>query len=153
MTAVSLTLAPGCPALHHSSRSLSLVHAASALCRRLPPLLDPRTLVSAAIHCEYGTRKCGSSPEPPPPPPRNATSTDNNCSSSFNESKDSNEISEAECDQPRNYPEDVRAHTAKDGLHSDEMRKLIDRPEATTPIPQQAVHGRGGLTAYDTVAV
>lgn len=26
------------------------------------------------------------------------------------------------------------------------------RPEAATPIPQQAVHGRG-LTAYDTVAV
>lgn len=50
-----------------------------------------------------GTRKCGSSPEPPPPPPRNATN-ENNCSSSFNESKDSNEISEAECDQPRNYP-------------------------------------------------
>ncbi|XP_039751105.1 Down syndrome cell adhesion molecule-like protein Dscam2 isoform X4 [Pararge aegeria] len=102
-----------------------------------------------------GTRKCGSSPEPPPPPPRNANNNDNNCSSSFNESKDSNEISEAECDQPRNYPEDVRAHTAKDGLHSDEMRKLIDRkqPEANTPIPQQAVHGRGGLTAYDTVAV
>lgn len=49
-----------------------------------------------------GTRKCGS-PEPPPPPPRN-TNNDNNCSSSFNESKDSNEISEAECDQPRNYP-------------------------------------------------
>ncbi|XP_052739493.1 cell adhesion molecule Dscam2 isoform X33 [Bicyclus anynana] len=97
-----------------------------------------------------GTRKCGSSPEPPPPPPRNANN-DNNCSSSFNESKDSNEISEAECDQPRNYP--VRAHNAKDGLHGDEMRKLIDRPEATTPIPQQAVHGRGGLTAYDTVAV
>ncbi|XP_045534730.1 Down syndrome cell adhesion molecule-like protein Dscam2 [Papilio machaon] len=97
-----------------------------------------------------GTRKCGSSPEPPPPPPRNAN-TDNNCSSSFNESKDSNEISEAECDQTRNYP--VRAHTAKDGLHSEEMRKLIDRPEANTPIPQQAVHGRGGLTAYDTVAV
>ncbi|XP_063822595.1 cell adhesion molecule Dscam1 isoform X1 [Ostrinia nubilalis] len=96
-----------------------------------------------------GTRKCGGSPEPPPPPPRNAN-TDNNCSSSFNESKDSNEISEAECDQPRNYP--VRAHTAKDGLHSEEMRKLIDRPEAATPIPQQAVHGRG-LTAYDTVAV
>uniref|UniRef100_A0A2A4JG77 Down syndrome cell adhesion molecule-like protein Dscam2 n=1 Tax=Heliothis virescens TaxID=7102 RepID=A0A2A4JG77_HELVI len=97
-----------------------------------------------------GTRKCGGSPEPPPPPPRNANN-DNNCSSSFNESKDSNEISEAECDQPRNYP--VRAHTAKDGLHSEEMRKLIDRPEAATPIPQQAVHGRGGLTAYDTVAV
>ncbi|CAG4948443.1 unnamed protein product [Colias eurytheme] len=96
-----------------------------------------------------GTRKCGGSPSPPPPPPRNATA-DNNCSSSFNESKDSNEISEAECDQPRNYP--VRAHTAKDGLHTEEMRKLIDRPEANTPIPQQAIHGRG-LTAYDTVAV
>ncbi|CAF4862530.1 unnamed protein product [Pieris macdunnoughi] len=96
-----------------------------------------------------GTRKCGGSPEPPPPPPRNANN-DNNCSSSFNESKDSNEISEAECDQPRNFP--VRAHTAKDGLHTEEMRKLIDRPEANTPIPQQAVHGRG-LTAYDTVAV
>lgn len=26
------------------------------------------------------------------------------------------------------------------------------RPESNTPIPQQAVHGRG-LTAYDTVAV
>ncbi|XP_063893579.1 cell adhesion molecule Dscam1 isoform X46 [Helicoverpa armigera] len=73
-----------------------------------------------------GTRKCGGSPEPPPPPPRNANN-DNNCSSSFNESKDSNEISEAECDQPRNYP--VRAHTAKDGLHSEEMRKLIDRKQ------------------------
>nr|XP_053612852.1 cell adhesion molecule Dscam2 isoform X38 [Plodia interpunctella] len=96
-----------------------------------------------------GTRKCGGSPEPPPPPPRNANA-DNNCSSSFNESKDSNEISEAECDQPRNYP--VRAHTAKDGMHAEEMRKLIDRPEAATPVPQQAIHGRG-LTAYDTVAV
>ncbi|XP_047984025.1 Down syndrome cell adhesion molecule-like protein Dscam2 isoform X49 [Leguminivora glycinivorella] len=96
-----------------------------------------------------GTRKCGGSPEPPPPPPRNAAA-DNNCSSSFNESKDSNEISEAECDQPRNYP--VRAHTAKDGMHTEEMRKLIDRPEASTPVAQQAVHGRG-LTAYDTVAV
>ncbi|KAJ2950045.1 hypothetical protein O0L34_g11384 [Tuta absoluta] len=55
-----------------------------------------------------GTRKCGGSPEPPPPPPRNAN-TDNNCSSSFNESKDSNEISEAECDQPRNYPDQKQA--------------------------------------------
>jgi Down syndrome cell adhesion molecule-like protein 1 len=40
------------------------------------------------------------SPEPPPPPPRNH---DN----SFNDSKDSNEISEAECDRDqlvnRNY--------------------------------------------------
>lgn len=29
----------------------------------------------------------------------------------------------------------------------------IFRPEANTPIPQQTIHGRGGLTAYDTVAV
>jgi len=43
-----------------------------------------------------------SSPEPPLPPPRN-----HDQSSSFNESKDSNEISEAECDRDqlvnRNY--------------------------------------------------
>lgn len=74
------------------SSSLESLHAS-------PVALDNevfRTVISA------GTRKCGS-PEPPPPPPRNAN-TDNNCSSSFNESKDSNEISEAECDQPRNYP-------------------------------------------------
>lgn len=34
------------------------------------------------------------SPEPPPPPPRN-----HDASSSFNDSKESNEISEAECDR------------------------------------------------------
>lgn len=43
------------------------------------------------------------SPEPPPPPPRNHDPN----SSSFNDSKESNEISEAECDRDqlinRNY--------------------------------------------------
>ena len=40
------------------------------------------------------------SPEPPPPPPRN-----HDPNSSANESKESNEVSEAECDQlvNRNY--------------------------------------------------
>lgn len=36
-----------------------------------------------------------SSPEPPPPPPRNHDMSN----SSFNDSKESNEISEAECDR------------------------------------------------------
>lgn len=49
-------------------------------------------------------RNLNASPEPPPPPPRNqhpaANGADGN-GSSFNDSKDSNEISEAECDQPR----------------------------------------------------
>lgn len=44
------------------------------------------------------------SPEPPPPPPRNHQDQNN---SSFNDSKESNEISEAECDRDqlvnRNY--------------------------------------------------
>lgn len=35
------------------------------------------------------------SPEPPPPPPRNHDMSN----SSFNDSKESNEISEAECDR------------------------------------------------------
>lgn len=44
------------------------------------------------------------SPEPPPPPPRNHDPNN----SSFNDSKESNEISEAECDRDqlqmnRNY--------------------------------------------------
>lgn len=38
------------------------------------------------------------SPEPPPPPPRNHDASN----SSFNDSKESNEISEAECD--RDHP-------------------------------------------------
>ncbi|XP_065155482.1 cell adhesion molecule Dscam1 isoform X12 [Atheta coriaria] len=81
-----------------------------------------------------------SSPEPPPPPPRNHDP---------NDSKDSNEISEAECDRDqlinsRTYG--VMRNSAKDGMNHEEMRKLIERNE----IPGQA---NGGLTAYDTMAV
>ncbi|XP_046388214.1 Down syndrome cell adhesion molecule-like protein Dscam2 isoform X11 [Ischnura elegans] len=90
------------------------------------------------------------SPEPPPPPPRNH---DPNNSSSFNDSKDSNEISEAECDRDqlvnRNYGVSVRANT-KDGMTTEEMRKLIERK------PNEAAaghHMQNGLTPYDTVAV
>ncbi|XP_071455023.1 cell adhesion molecule Dscam1 [Hetaerina americana] len=88
------------------------------------------------------------SPEPPPPPPRNH---DPNNSSSFNDSKDSNEISEAECDRDqlvnRNYGVSVRANT-KDGMTTEEMRKLIERNEAAA-----GHHMQNGLTPYDTVAV
>nr|XP_024214193.1 Down syndrome cell adhesion molecule-like protein Dscam2 isoform X42 [Halyomorpha halys] len=86
------------------------------------------------------------SPEPPPPPPRNH---DN--SSSANESKESNEMSEAECDRDqllnRSYPVSTR-NNSKDGMTTEEMRKLIERNEGG---PQQFQNG--GLTAYDTVAV
>ncbi|XP_034229993.1 Down syndrome cell adhesion molecule-like protein Dscam2 isoform X12 [Thrips palmi] len=84
-----------------------------------------------------------SSPEPPPPPPRNHDP---------NDSKDSNEISEAECDRDqlvnRSYGVNVRANS-KDGMTTEEMRKLIERNEAG---PHQQ-HHQNGLTAYDTVAV
>ncbi|XP_064216098.1 Down syndrome cell adhesion molecule isoform X35 [Tribolium castaneum] len=82
-----------------------------------------------------------SSPEPPPPPPRNHDP-------SFNDSKDSNEISEAECDRDqlinsRTYG--VMRGSSKDGMSHEEMRKLIERNETG--------QANGGLTAYDTVAV
>ncbi|XP_050305202.1 cell adhesion molecule Dscam2 isoform X24 [Anthonomus grandis grandis] len=84
------------------------------------------------------------SPEPPPPPPRNHDP-------SFNDSKDSNEISEAECDRDqlinsRTYG--VMRGNAKDGMTHEEMRKLIERNETG-----QTAATNGGLTAYDTVAV
>ncbi|XP_057326074.1 cell adhesion molecule Dscam2 isoform X15 [Microplitis mediator] len=92
------------------------------------------------------------SPEPPPPPPRNHDPNN----SSFNDSKESNEISEAECDRDqlqmnRNYGVNARG---KDGMSTEEMRKLIERNE----IPSRqaaATHGSHGglLTPYDTVAV
>ncbi|XP_076265900.1 Down syndrome cell adhesion molecule 1 isoform X30 [Rhynchophorus ferrugineus] len=89
-----------------------------------------------------------SSPEPPPPPPRNHDP-------SFNDSKDSNEISEAECDRDqlinsRTYGEDdqVMRGNAKDGMSHEEMRKLIERNETG-----QAPATNRGLTTYDTVAV
>ncbi|XP_046664865.1 Down syndrome cell adhesion molecule-like protein Dscam2 isoform X42 [Homalodisca vitripennis] len=87
------------------------------------------------------------SPEPPPPPPRN-----HDPNNSANDSKDSNEISEAECDRDqlvnRNYGVNVRANS-KD-MTTEEMRKLIERK------PNEASHQQlqnGGLTTYDTVAV
>ncbi|XP_057660488.1 cell adhesion molecule Dscam2 isoform X10 [Diorhabda carinulata] len=85
-----------------------------------------------------------SSPEPPPPPPRNHDP-------SFNDSKDSNEISEAECDRDqlinsRTYG--VMRGNSKDGMTHEEMRKLIERNETG-----QTCSANGGLSAYDTMAV
>ncbi|XP_043509539.1 Down syndrome cell adhesion molecule-like protein Dscam2 isoform X12 [Frieseomelitta varia] len=93
------------------------------------------------------------SPEPPPPPPRNHDQNN----SSFNDSKESNEISEAECDRDqlvnRNYGVNARG---KDGMTTEEMRKLIERKPNEAP-SRQAGAGHGGhgglLTPYDTVAV
>ncbi|XP_011701022.1 PREDICTED: Down syndrome cell adhesion molecule-like protein Dscam2 [Wasmannia auropunctata] len=92
------------------------------------------------------------SPEPPPPPPRNHQDQNN---SSFNDSKESNEISEAECDRDqlvnRNYGVNARG---KDGMTTEEMRKLIERNEAPGRQTGGPHGGHGGLlTPYDTVAV
>ncbi|XP_031640141.1 Down syndrome cell adhesion molecule-like protein Dscam2 isoform X29 [Contarinia nasturtii] len=84
------------------------------------------------------------SPEPPAPPPRNH----------LNDSKESNEISEAECDRdhPRGNYGAKRSPNAKDGRTPEEIRKLIDRNEIpATKFQQQG--GCTGLTAYDTMAV
>ncbi|XP_076544954.1 Down syndrome cell adhesion molecule 1 isoform X25 [Osmia lignaria lignaria] len=91
------------------------------------------------------------SPEPPPPPPRNHDQNN----SSFNDSKESNEISEAECDRDqlvnRNYGVNARG---KDGMTTEEMRKLIERNEAPGRQTGTGHGGHGGLlTPYDTVAV
>ncbi|XP_025152799.1 Down syndrome cell adhesion molecule-like protein Dscam2 isoform X49 [Harpegnathos saltator] len=93
------------------------------------------------------------SPEPPPPPPRNHDQNN----SSFNDSKESNEISEAECDRDqlvnRNYGVNARS---KDGMTTEEMRKLIERKPNEAPSRQAGgPHGGHGglLTPYDTVAV
>ncbi|XP_051153597.1 cell adhesion molecule Dscam2 isoform X22 [Leptopilina boulardi] len=91
------------------------------------------------------------SPEPPPPPPRNHDPN----SSNFNDSKESNEISEAECDRDqlinRNYGVNSRT---KDGMSTEEMRKLIERNEAPSRQTNAALSSHGGLlTPYDTVAV
>ncbi|XP_076672525.1 Down syndrome cell adhesion molecule 1 isoform X29 [Andrena cerasifolii] len=91
------------------------------------------------------------SPEPPPPPPRNHDQNN----SSFNDSKESNEISEAECDRDqlvnRNYGVNARG---KDGMTTEEMRKLIERNEAPGRQTGGGHSGHGGLlTPYDTVAV
>lgn len=102
-----------------------------------------------------GRRSVGS-PEPPPPPPRNHDTSN----SSFNDSKESNEISEAECDRdngPRgNYGEPAEAPTAKsaDALAAEETEKLLKRNEIKPKYAKQAAAPAGsGLTAYDTMAV
>ncbi|XP_039227488.1 Down syndrome cell adhesion molecule-like protein Dscam2 isoform X23 [Drosophila yakuba] len=102
------------------------------------------------------------SPEPPPPPPRNHDMSN----SSFNDSKESNEISEAECDRdhgPRgNYGEDSneavkRSPQPKDQRTTEEMRKLIEsrrQLNETGPKQLQLQQANGaGFTAYDTMAV
>ncbi|XP_065205888.1 cell adhesion molecule Dscam1 isoform X13 [Planococcus citri] len=89
-----------------------------------------------------------SSPEPPPPPPRNHDP--NSSGTTANDSKESNEMSEAECDMALNrasYGVGIRGNS-KDGLTTEEMRKLIDRNEAGYQQLQN-----GGFTTYDTVAV
>ncbi|XP_049309214.1 Down syndrome cell adhesion molecule-like protein Dscam2 isoform X9 [Bactrocera dorsalis] len=101
------------------------------------------------------------SPEPPPPPPRNHDMSN----SSFNDSKESNEISEAECDRdhgPRgNYgAEDSneavkRSPLQKDQRTTEEMRKLIEsrRPLNEAGPKQLQQQSGAGFTAYDTMAV
>ncbi|EDW31485.1 GL10941 [Drosophila persimilis] len=94
------------------------------------------------------------SPEPPPPPPRNHDMSN----SSFNDSKESNEISEAECDRdhgPRgHYGAVKRSPQPKDQRTTEEMRKLIERNEAGPKQLQLQQQANGaGFTAYDTMAV
>ncbi|XP_050081296.1 cell adhesion molecule Dscam2 isoform X47 [Anopheles maculipalpis] len=101
-----------------------------------------------------GRRSVGS-PEPPPPPPRNHDTSN----SSFNDSKESNEISEAECDRdngPRgNYGEPSEASSkSNDAINGDETEKLLKRNEVKPKYTKQAAaSGNTGLTAYDTMAV
>uniref|UniRef100_A0AAG5D198 Down syndrome cell adhesion molecule-like protein Dscam2 n=1 Tax=Anopheles atroparvus TaxID=41427 RepID=A0AAG5D198_ANOAO len=97
-----------------------------------------------------GRRSVGS-PEPPPPPPRNHDTSN----SSFNDSKESNEISEAECDRdngPRgNYGASSKSN---DAINGDETEKLLKRNEVKPKYTKQtAATGSTGLTAYDTMAV
>ncbi|XP_043866989.1 Down syndrome cell adhesion molecule-like protein Dscam2 isoform X19 [Drosophila mojavensis] len=97
------------------------------------------------------------SPEPPPPPPRNHDMSN----SSFNDSKESNEISEAECDRdhgPRgNYGAVKRSPQPKDQRTTEEMRKLIESRRQLNeagPKQLQLQQANGaGFTAYDTMAV
>ncbi|XP_026814859.1 Down syndrome cell adhesion molecule-like protein Dscam2 isoform X12 [Rhopalosiphum maidis] len=96
------------------------------------------------------------SPEPPPPPPRNHDPNVSSTSNEANDSKDSNQISEAECDQhqqpaTQNYGAHLKGNT-KDGMTTEELRKLIERKPNEAPAGQQRLQS-GGLTTYDTVAV
>ncbi|XP_058830703.1 cell adhesion molecule Dscam2 isoform X48 [Topomyia yanbarensis] len=97
-----------------------------------------------------GRRSVGS-PEPPPPPPRNHDTSN----SSFNDSKESNEISEAECDRD-NGPRGNYGATEKstDALNAEETEKLLKRNEVKPKYAKQTAAPAGtGLTAYDTMAV
>ncbi|XP_062698638.1 cell adhesion molecule Dscam2 isoform X47 [Aedes albopictus] len=98
-----------------------------------------------------GRRSVGS-PEPPPPPPRNHDTSN----SSFNDSKESNEISEAECDRD-NGPRGNYGATAKstDALNAEETEKLLKQRNEVKPkyAKQTAAPASAGLTAYDTMAV
>lgn len=49
-----------------------------------------------------GNTQLSGSPEPPPPPPPRNGGPHETSNSSFNDSKESNEISEAECDRDMN---------------------------------------------------
>ncbi|XP_025414625.1 Down syndrome cell adhesion molecule-like protein Dscam2 isoform X38 [Sipha flava] len=97
------------------------------------------------------------SPEPPPPPPRNHDPNVSNTSNEANDSKESNQISEAECDQHQQPAanQNPGAHlkgNTKDGLTTEELRKLIERKPNEAAAGQQRLQS-GGLTTYDTVAV
>ncbi|XP_070851158.1 cell adhesion molecule Dscam1 isoform X44 [Drosophila suzukii] len=71
------------------------------------------------------------SPEPPPPPPRNHDMSN----SSFNDSKESNEISEAECDRdhgPRgNYGEDSNEETKPAQNNSNSNKQMAQDSQPT----------------------
>ncbi|XP_017867838.1 PREDICTED: Down syndrome cell adhesion molecule-like protein Dscam2 isoform X42 [Drosophila arizonae] len=71
------------------------------------------------------------SPEPPPPPPRNHDMSN----SSFNDSKESNEISEAECDRdhgPRgNYGEDANDETKPAQNNSNSNKQMAQDSQPT----------------------
>ncbi|CAL8111483.1 unnamed protein product [Orchesella dallaii] len=93
------------------------------------------------------------SPSPPPPPPPRpqdstpqSTPSHNQSAQSANDSKDSNELSEAECDRDPLIRNRNSIGGASPGNNTEEMRRLLEKNEAAHPIPN-------GLTPYDTVNV
>lgn len=67
------------------------------------------------------------SPEPPPPPPRNHDMSN----SSFNDSKESNEISEAECDRDHGPRGNYGGKLEVVGIH----RKPLNQKYLCSPPP------------------
>ncbi|XP_030381731.1 Down syndrome cell adhesion molecule-like protein Dscam2 isoform X2 [Scaptodrosophila lebanonensis] len=99
-----------------------------------------------------GRNPTNGSPEPPPPPPRNHDMS--NCS--FNDSKESNEISEAECDRdhgPRGNYGVKRSPQLKDERTTEEMCKLIERHKVGPGQHQLQQQSGTRPAAYDTMAV